>query len=63
MWCLLLQSLRPTILMTESGWCFVTELIETVPAAGNANYYAEVVQGKAALRNLIHAADDIAEIG
>jgi replicative DNA helicase len=45
------------------GAAYVTELIETVPAASNALYYAEVVQGKAALRSLIHAADDIAEIG
>ncbi|KKT79214.1 MAG: Replicative DNA helicase, partial [Parcubacteria group bacterium GW2011_GWF2_44_8] len=45
------------------GAAYITELIETVPAAGNAHYYAELVQGKAALRNLIYAADDIAEIG
>ncbi len=45
------------------GAPYVTELIETVPAAGNAMYYAEQVQNKSTLRNLIHAADDIAEIG
>ena len=45
------------------GASYVTELIETVPAAGNALYYSELVQGKSALRGLIHAADDIAEIG
>ncbi|MEN9921005.1 MAG: hypothetical protein RL538_898 [Candidatus Parcubacteria bacterium] len=45
------------------GASYVTELIETVPAAGNAMYYAEQVVNKATLRNLIHAADDIAEIG
>ena len=45
------------------GATYVTELIETVPAAGNAMYYAEQVTNKATLRNLIHAADDIAEIG
>lgn len=45
------------------GATYVTELIETVPAAGNAMYYAEQVVNKATLRNLIHAADDIAEIG
>lgn len=45
------------------GAAYVTELIETVPAASNATYYAEIVQGKSALRGLIHAADDIAEIG
>jgi len=45
------------------GASYVTELIETVPAAGNAMYYAEQVVNKSTLRNLIHAADDIAEIG
>lgn len=45
------------------GAAYVTELIETVPAAGNASYYASQVIDKATLRNLIHAADDIAEIG
>ncbi|MFT7645214.1 MAG: replicative DNA helicase [Candidatus Paceibacteria bacterium] len=45
------------------GAAYITELIETVPAAGNAMYYSNQVQEKATLRGLIHAADDIAEIG
>ncbi len=45
------------------GAAYITELIETVPAAGNAMYYANQVGNKATLRGLIHAADDIAEIG
>ena len=45
------------------GAAYITELIETVPAAGNAMYYAGQVRDKATLRGLIHAADDIAEIG
>ncbi len=45
------------------GASYIAELIETVPAAGNAMYYAEQVINKATLRGLIHAADDIAEIG
>lgn len=45
------------------GASYITELIETVPAAGNAMYYAGQVHDKATLRGLIHAADDIAEIG
>lgn len=45
------------------GASYITELIETVPAAGNATYYADQVSNKSTLRNLIHAADDIAEIG
>ncbi len=45
------------------GASYLTELIENVPAASNANYYAEVVQDKSVLRGLITAADEIAEIG
>jgi replicative DNA helicase len=45
------------------GAAYLTELIETVPAASNAIYYATEVQNKATLRGLIHAADDIAELG
>ena len=45
------------------GASYITELIETVPAAGNAMYYTELVQGKAILRGLINAADEIAELG
>ncbi len=45
------------------GAAYITELIEMVPAAGNATYYSEQVLNKSILRNLIHAADDIAEIG
>jgi len=45
------------------GAAYITELIETVPAAGNAMYYSELVQAKAVLRGLIHAAEDIAELG
>ena len=45
------------------GATYLTELIETVPAAGNALYYAGLVHNKATLRGLIHAADDIAEMG
>lgn len=44
------------------GMAYVAELIETVPAAGNALYYSEVVQSKATLRGLIYAGEDIAEI-
>jgi replicative DNA helicase len=44
------------------GASYVTELVETVPAAGNAQYYAELVQNKSILRGLINASEDIAEI-
>ena len=51
------------ILDRVGGASYLTELIETVPAAGNASYYAELVQHKSVLRGLISAADEIAEIG
>ena len=51
------------VLDRVGGAAYVTELIEMVPAAGNATYYSEQVQAKSILRGLIHAADDIAEIG
>ncbi len=52
-----------SVLDRVGGAAYITELIEMVPAAGNATYYAEQVLNKSTLRNLIHAADDIAEIG
>ncbi|MEX0913182.1 MAG: replicative DNA helicase, partial [Candidatus Paceibacterota bacterium] len=45
------------------GASYLAELIEMVPAAGNAAYYASEVHNKSMLRGLIHAADDIAELG
>jgi replicative DNA helicase len=44
------------------GAAYLSELIEITPAAGNAHYYSELVQGKSVLRGLIYAAEDIAEI-
>ncbi len=51
------------LLERTGGASYITELVETVPAAGNATYYATLVQNKSILRGLINAADDIAEIG
>ncbi len=45
------------------GATYLTELVEQVPAAGNAHYYGELVQSRSTLRGLIHAADEIAELG
>lgn len=50
------------LLDRTGGASYITELVESVPAAGNALYYAELVQNKSILRGLINAADDIAEI-
>jgi len=44
------------------GAAYISELLETTPAAGNAHYYSELVQGKSVLRGLIYAAEDIAEL-
>ena len=51
------------LLERVGGASYITELVETVPAASNALYYAQLVQDKSILRGLINAADDIAEIG
>lgn len=45
------------------GASYLTELIESVPAAGNSVYYAQLVQQKYLLRSLIQSADEIAEMG
>lgn len=45
------------------GASYLTELIEIVPAASNAVYYGQIVNGKSLLRGLIGAADEIAELG
>jgi replicative DNA helicase len=45
------------------GAAYLGELIENVPAAGNAVYYGGLVAGKSILRGLIEAADEIAELG
>lgn len=51
------------ILDRIGGASYLTELIETVPAASNAEYYAKLIQNKSTLRGLISAADEIAELG
>lgn len=45
------------------GVAYLSELVEQVPAAGNAQYYAEQVHNKSTLRGLIHAGDEISELG
>lgn len=44
------------------GASYIAELLNSVPASGNALYYAEKVRDKASLRGLIKAADEISEI-
>ena len=45
------------------GASYITMLADEVPAAGNGNYYADLVQSRAVLRGLINAGDEIAELG
>lgn len=45
------------------GSSYLAELINVVPSAANALHYAHIVQKKSTMRNLIVAADEIAELG
>lgn len=45
------------------GTAYLSELVSTVPAAANARHYANTVQKKYMLRNLIDAGEYIAELG
>jgi len=45
------------------GSSFLAELSSVVPASVNARYYAQIVYSKSALRGLIAAAEEIAQMG
>lgn len=45
------------------GGSYLAELVDAVPSASNAKYYAEMVQKKHVLRTLIDAAEHISELG
>ncbi|MFA6006848.1 MAG: replicative DNA helicase [Candidatus Paceibacterota bacterium] len=45
------------------GASFLTELVNVVPSASNAEYYAKIVQKKSTLRELIDTADYISSLG
>lgn len=45
------------------GQAYLTELVEAVPSAANAKYYADLVQKKYMMRELIKAADHVAQLG
>jgi len=45
------------------GSSYLTELLDSVPSAANAKHYADIVHAKGVLRDLIEAADDIADLG
>ncbi len=57
---LLLERLRTTgDLEQVGGPAYIAELLQCVPHAANAVYYAEIVRDKATLRSLIHASTEI----
>lgn len=45
------------------GSAFLAELVQNVPSSTNAKHYAEIVQKKSMMRNLISAAERISELG
>jgi replicative DNA helicase len=45
------------------GLPYLTSLMDTVPTAASAEYYARIVQEKSTLRGLIHAGTQITQIG
>jgi len=57
---LLLERLRQSgDLEAVGGAAYVAEVVQAVPYAANAVYYAEIVRDKATLRALIHASTEI----
>jgi replicative DNA helicase len=51
------------LLDNVGGLAYLTSLMDTVPTAASAEYYAQIVREKAALRGLIHAGTQITQIG
>lgn len=45
------------------GLAYLTSLMDTVPTAASAEYYAKIVREKASLRGLIHAGTRITQLG
>lgn len=51
------------LLEKTGGSTYLTELVNSVPTATNAKYYAEIVRKKNILRNLLSASDHISDLG
>ncbi len=51
------------LLERMGGASYLTELVNAVPSASNAEYYAKIVQKKSTLRELIDTADYISALG
>ncbi len=45
------------------GMSYLTELVNIVPSSSNANHYAEIVEKKYTMRELLRAADHITNLG
>ncbi len=54
---------RRSLLERVGGLAYLTSLMDTVPTAASAEYYAHIVREKASLRGLIHAGTQITQIG
>ena len=54
---------RRDLLERVGGLAYLTSLMDTVPTAASAEYYANIVREKSSLRGLIHAGTQIARIG
>ncbi|MBC5811415.1 MAG: replicative DNA helicase [Candidatus Eremiobacteraeota bacterium] len=60
----LAEELRQRNLLDKvGGLAYLSSLMETVPTAASAEYYAAIVREKATLRGLIHAGTQITKIG
>jgi replicative DNA helicase len=60
----LAEELRQRALLDKVGGLpYLTSLMDMVPTAASAEYYAQIVREKAALRGLIHAGTQITRIG
>lgn len=51
------------MLEQTGGMSYLTELVQGVPSSTNAKYYAEIVQKKSIMRNLITASEYVGELG
>jgi replicative DNA helicase len=51
------------LLETSGGMTYLTELVQSVPSSTNAKYYAEIIQKKQLMRDLISASEYIGNLG
>jgi len=60
----LAEELRSRSMLEKiGGLAYLTSLMDTVPTAASAEYYAKIVREKASLRQLIHAGTRITQLG